>query len=204
MIFLLVLKVCDTVVFFCAVSMKAHTQTNTTALAPPAILFASHAIVSALFLVSPSHTYGTQSQHLQPGFPPVWRVCGLGFPGHKHQGEPPLCTLALPLGQAAGLGWCVPSRVAGRASALRGTSSPCVAASVPSRGSDVEAFARHFCSGCPALVSSFQTPVTWRCNDLEVPRAPLCSWPHVALRPRLQDLAWLGLPSPAHLGCDLS
>ena len=82
-----------------------HTQVNVAALPPLGVSFASCPI-SALFLDSSSHTYGTQSQHLQPGFPPVWRVCSLRFPGHEHQGATLFCALCLPLGQQWALG-CV-------------------------------------------------------------------------------------------------
>ena len=182
MIFLPILKVCITV-YFSVLSLRKHTHKRTLKLFLFAVLFASHTTVSALSLVSPSHTYGTQSQHLQPGFPPLWRVCSLGFPGHKHQGETPLSTLALPgLGQQWNQEF--ESHPRGWASALRGH-LPRVpqhpGPPPPPRQGDVGALARHLYSECPALLSSFETPVILGCNNLEVLRAPLCSWPSTAL-----------------------
>lgn len=160
MSFLPILKVCVTVVFFCAVSTKAHTKTNTEALSLLAVLFASHSTVSALSLVSPSHTYGTQSQHLQPGFPPIWRVCSLGFPGHKHQGETPLSTLALP-----GLGrqWnqAVESHPRGWASAPRGhlplvLQHPCPPS--PTQAGRCGSTGQTFVLGMPSFTEQFPDP----------------------------------------------
>lgn len=46
--FLFILNVCVTVVFSCAISMKAHTETNTEAVSLLAVLFTSHTIVCSL------------------------------------------------------------------------------------------------------------------------------------------------------------
>ena len=65
-----------------------------------------------------------------------------------------------------------------------GTSHLCCSIHVPPappRQGDVGALARHLYSECPALLSSFQTPVILGCSDLEVLRARLCSWPSTAL-----------------------
>lgn len=140
--------------------------------------------LSALSPVSPSHTYGTQSQHLQPGFPPIWRVCSLGFPGHKHQGETPLSTLALP-----GLGrqWNQDgeSHPRGWALALQGPLPEVLQnpwPPTPAPGREMWEHWPDICTRNAQLYkSSFQTPVILGCNDLEVLRAPLCSWPSTAL-----------------------
>ena len=100
-------------------SVRKHTQKRTLKLFLCLPSCSPLTPLSALCPVSPSHTYGTQSQHLQPGFPPIWRVCSLGFPGHKHQGETALSTLALP-GLGRRWNWDGESHPGGWASALQG------------------------------------------------------------------------------------
>lgn len=86
----------------CVVTTEAHTSER--GIPSPTGCLVRLMPVSALFLDSSSHTYGTQSQHLQPGFPPVRRVRSLRFPGHEHQGATLFCALCLPLGQQRALG----------------------------------------------------------------------------------------------------